>query len=183
MKAKGSFFVGRRTFIVERFGEERWKQFVIKLGAEHKAFAQPILVTSLVPVEDYALFQEAVAREFFDGDEQSFWLMGEAAAKWALVDGPYAALGRDKDYKGILAKLPLVWTMYFTDGRLDVADHGTHASFHIVGNRLPHISVEYAVMGFARKALEMVGKKPKTQKRLRGVKDGDGSDVQYEFWF
>jgi len=183
MKAKGSFFAGRRTFITGRFGEERWKQFVITLAKVDPVFAAPILITSLIPIESYARFQEAVAKEFFGGDENSYWEMGEAAAIWALTDGPYAALARDKSYRGIIEKLPLVWTMYFTEGKLDVVDEGGKVvTFKITGNGLPHVCVEYAVMGFGRKALEMVGKKPKSMKRLRGATDGDGSVVHYEFW-
>ena len=111
------------------------------------------------------------------------WEMGEAAAVWALTDGPYAALAKDKSYRALVDKLSLVWTMYFTAGRLETKAFDDHAEFKIVGNGLPHVCVEYAVMGFGRKAIEMVGKKTKTSKRLVGVKDGDGSVVHYEFWF
>lgn len=183
MQAKGSFFVGRKTFIVQRFGEARWNQFVEKLARLDPTFKSPVLATSLLPVSTYAFFQEQCAREFFGGDENSYWEMGEAAAVWALTDGPYAALAKDKNYKILMDKLPLVWTMYFTVGRLDAKAFDDHAEFKITGNGLPHVCVEYAVMGFGRKAIEMVGKKTKTTKRLKGVKDGDGSVVHYEFWF
>ncbi len=183
MKAKGSFFVGRREYIVSTFGEERWKQFVLQLAREDPAFAAPILATTLLPMASYARFQEGCAREFFDGDDQSYWVMGAAAAAWGLTAGPYAALARDKSYVGILEKLPLAWSMYFTAGKLETAAEPDYASFKITGNALAHICVEYTVIGFGRKALEMVGKKPKTTRRLRGVTDGDGSVIHYEIWW
>ena len=175
------FYIGRRTFITKRFGAERWDAFAAALAAREPAFAKPILVTSLVPMEAYVVFQEACLKAFFAGDENAYWEMGEEAAVWALTDGPYAALATGKSYELLMSKLPLVWTMYFTTGTLETAALPGVASFKIVGNELPHICIEYVVMGFARRAIEMVGKVTKETRRLRGIKDGDGSVVHYEF--
>lgn len=183
MQAKGSFYVGRKTFITERFGADRWERFARTLAASDPAFDKPILVTSLIPIDAYARFQEACAQEFFGGDTQSYWDMGEAAAVWALTDGPYAVLAKGRDYKLLMTKLPLVWSMYFTSGVLETTAHEdpSRSEFKVTGNKLQHICVEYAVMGFARKAISMMDKPILETRKVRGVLEGDGSVFHYVF--
>lgn len=183
MHTKGTFFIGRKSYICEAFGEARWDAFLTRLAAADPVFARPILATTLVPSESYTRFQDALVKEFFDGDEQGYWITGEKAGEWALTEGPYKAFraaGMEK-LPLLVANLPKIWDAYFDDARLVATLKDGAVDVRIEGLPVSHISLELTVMGFGEKAIELcTGKTPRTE-RLTGVKSGH-KDIHYRFY-
>ena len=68
MEVKGVAFLARKQLIINKFGEEKWKQFMNKL--------KTILATTWIPVEKFLKFQDVVTNEFFGGDNTTFWELG-----------------------------------------------------------------------------------------------------------
>jgi hypothetical protein len=81
MHVKGTFFVGRKAFIIQQFGEARWSRFIERIAKKEPIFGEPILVTSLVPVEAYLSFQDELIQDLFGGDNNVYWTIGEKSAE------------------------------------------------------------------------------------------------------
>jgi hypothetical protein len=185
MYAKGSFFVARKAHIAQQFGEERWARFIEHLGAREPVFREPILVTSLVPVAAYLSFQEEILREFFGGREEAYWIIGEKSAEWALGEGgPYKNFRNNPQTlrKFVEQSLPLIWTAYFTEGRLSSVLLEDAAEIRIFELPVVHVSFEYTVLGYAKRSLQMIGLRAVTPRRILGVSEGD-KEILYEITF
>lgn len=183
MKAKGSFFIGRKNYVCGTYGEARWNDIVAKLAKLDPVFGSHILTTSLLPAETYVLFQETLVRELFHGDEHGYWVMGEKAGEWALTDGPYQVFrgAGPTQLSRLVGNLPRIWEAYFTSGRLtsELQDGVVHVKLHDLP--LQHVSLELSVMGFGNKALEMCVGRPVRGERVVGISAGHGN-VHYRFY-
>lgn len=184
MEVKGTFFAGRKAFITQQFGEPRWSQFIESLSEQEPLFRDPILVTTRVPVSAYLTFQEALLREFFDGDEEAYWTIGEKSAEWALTEGPYKSFRNNPQSveRFVMQSLPLLWSAYYTKGRVEVELVTNVIQFRIYCLPVPHISFEYTVVGWVKKALQMIGLRAVTLKRIQGISCGD-REIEYRISF
>lgn len=182
MEVKGTFFVGRKQFLVHRFGEPAWTSFLAALAEQDALFRGPILATTMVPVASYLRFQEETIRRFFGGDDRAYWQIGEKAGEWALTEGPYKNYRQNqRDFGEFVARsLPQIWSSYFNRGELKtwVADGAVEGQ--IVNLPVWHVSFEFSVMGFMRRAIELVGFSIKQQQRVLGVSAGD-KGIHYRF--
>jgi hypothetical protein len=184
MEVKGTFFAGRKAFITQQFGEPRWSQFIASLSEQEPLFGDPILVTTRVPVSAYLTFQEALIREFFDGNEEAYWTIGEKSAEWALTEGPYKSFRNNPQSveRFIMQSLPLLWSAYYTKGRIEVQLVTNVVQFRIYSLPVSHISFEYTVIGWVKKAMQMIGLRAVTLKRLQGISIGD-REIEYRISF
>ena len=182
MEAKGVFFVARRQYFTERFGADRWSSFIEHMGVVDPVFRLPILATTRVPIASYLRFQEQSLTTFFRGDEKAYWEMGEQSGEWALTVGPYKHFRQNqREFVDFVGKsLPQIWSNYFTEGELITQVQGTVAEGRIVNLPIWHVSFEYAVMGFMRRALELSRGPIRSQTRLAGVSAGDRA-IHYRF--
>lgn len=182
MHAKGTFFVGRRQFIIERFGEASWNEYMAFLAQKDPIFRGPILATTMVPIASYIRFQEEGVRRFFQGNEMSYWEIGAQSGEWALTEGPYKNYRQNlRQFQEFVEKsLPRIWTSYFSEGELKTSVQGSVVEGAIVGLPVWHVCFEYAVMGFMRRAIELAGVAVKVQTRVRGVSAGDKA-IHYRF--
>jgi len=90
MNVKGFTFTATEDGITSRFGEERWNDFFERFKASHPKFPNSILPTSQIPADLYLTLQDAVVREFHNGDDRIFWKFGERAARTTLSEnGPF----------------------------------------------------------------------------------------------
>lgn len=183
MNAKGTFFLGRKHLIISRYGESAWASFIKGLAEREPVFARPVMATTQVPLAAYIRFQEECIASFFNGDINGYWVMGEESGGWALTEGPYKHFRQNTiDLDVFVEKnLPRIWSSYFTEGELITYASARHVEGEIV--RLPewHISFEYTVMGFMRRALVLAGAEITSQLRLKGVSMGDKA-IHYKFF-
>jgi hypothetical protein len=182
MEAKGMFFVGRRQYIVSRFGEARWDAFIAQMAKLDPVFARPILATTRVPIASYLRFNEECLRSIFAGDPQSYWIIGEESGAWALTAGPYKHYRENRtEFRTFIERsLPQIWSNYFTAGELKTSVEGTSVHAEIVGLPVWHLSFEYSVMGFLRRAIQLAGFPVQSQVRVRGVSAGHAA-IEYRF--
>ena len=184
MEVRGSFFAGRKAFITRQFGELRWEQFLGGLAEREPIFGEQILVTTRVPVSAYLIFQDALIREFFDGNDEAYWTIGEKSAEWALTEGPYKQYRNNPQShkKFILQSLPLLWSAYYTKGETEFTlnESGVHHRIH--GLPVRHISFEYTNIGYLKKALQLIGLRRVTAKRIQGISAGD-QEIEYQISF
>jgi len=185
MEVKGTFFVGRKTFITQLYGEDRWARFIERVAQRAPIFREPILVTTFIPVDAYLTFQDELIADFFGGREEAFWTIGEKSAEWALTEGPYKNFKNNPHSlkKFVEQFLPLIWSAYYTEGRLDSSlDEDSTVHILITGLPVLHVSFEYAVIGWARKAFQLLGLRGVAAQRVRGISAGD-SDIYYQISF
>jgi hypothetical protein len=175
MEAKGTFYVGRKQYIVAQFGEPAWTSFVAHMATLDPLFEVPVLATDLVPIPIYLRFQEEMIKRFFQGNDQAYWKIGEQAGEWALTDGPYKHFRQNpREFKAFVEKsLPRVWSNYFTRGELRTSVEGLVAEGELSGLPVWHVTFEYSTMGFMRRAIELAGFSIKSQHRLKGISAGD----------
>lgn len=176
------FFVGRRQFIVQRFSEARWTEFINHMAKLDPVFGRPILATTRVPIASYLRFQEESVKWFFHGDDKIYWELGEQSGEWALTVGPYKHYRQNQRefVEFVERSLPQIWSNYFTAGELHTSVRGSAIEGKIVNLPIWHVSFEYAVMGFMKRALEMAGGPIRSQTRVRGVSAGDQA-IHYRF--
>ena len=175
MEAKGTFFVGRKQYLVAQFGEAAWTGFVAHMATLEPLFEVPVLATDLVPIPIYLRFQEEMLKRFFQGNDQAYWKIGEHAGEWALTEGPYKHFRQNpREFSSFIEKsLPRVWSNYFTRGELKTSASGLVVEGELSGLPIWHVTFEYSTMGFLRRAIELAGFSIKTQHRLKGISAGD----------
>lgn len=182
MEAKGVFFISRKQQVVATQGEKVWDDFIARLAKLDPVFARPILATTRVPIASYLRFQDESLRDLFGGEENAFWKIGEDSGEWALTVGPYKHYRENRhEFKELVERIfPQIWTNYFTEGELETKLEGNIVEGAIVGLPVWHVSFEYSVMGFMRRAIAMVGYPVKKQTRIKGVSAGDRA-IRYRF--
>ncbi len=175
MKVKGVNFLSRKEAIEKRLGKDRWEAFMEKLIEKEPYYANPVLPSSLIPAEKFITFIEMLTDEFFNGDPMSSWEAGRQAADWAFNVGPYQSLLKNKDLDSFIENvIPILWSLYFTEGKVDVSRSDNSITVRITNVPVRHITMEYSVLGFLERSFEILtGKKPKINREKKLVEDGE----------
>lgn len=184
MDVKGTAFLARKTMIEREFGAQRFAAVLREAVRRDPVLGGTILATSKIPIDAFLRFNEALVRDLYDGDEQSYFRFGEASAMWALgPDGPYRRLVTDRGVKEFAASAPAIYRNYFDHGEARSEMRSpTVVRLSIVGIDAPyrHVYFEYAVMGYFRRGLEMVSGKPVEMIKEKEFSRGDDESV-YRF--
>jgi len=172
MNVRGTAFIARKQSIVAAFGEARWKAAIERADP---SFRQLVFPTSALPADKFLALQDQLLGEFFQSDPSAYWDIGVKSAEWALTQGPYKAYLGTKDIRRFAeVSLKTLWETYFSEGRVETRFEGNvvHAYIH----ELPiwHVYFEYVVMGYAKKALEMLTGGSVRHERVKGVAEGQG---------
>jgi hypothetical protein len=183
MQVKGNTIHARKSHIVHQYGEARWNALIERLAAQEPCFREIILPTTLISLEGYLLFQEEILREFFGDDPSAYWIMGEKSAEWAFLQGPYRSLATTKNIRHFTEHtLVSLWKTYYTAG--DVVSKLEGNTYHAEIHHLPrwHLSIEYTVMGYIKRALELLGLHQVTVEKIKSVLKND-QEISYNFTF
>jgi hypothetical protein len=177
MFVKGTAFLGRRSAIVQAFGEERWKTF---LAMQDPVF-RDVLPTTRIDVHKFLALQDAILKEFFNNDFNMLFAYGEKSAEWALVEGPYKTFIRDKDLARFVKEvLPFTWGVYYSEGSSTPTLEGNTVHLRVHDLPVMHPYFEYVVMGWVKRALELVtGKRVKAEPVLRAKPSA--KEIYYRF--
>ena len=180
MKVKGLSFLPTKLQIIYEFGEERWDDFFEMFKASHPYFNQGIIATTEIPMEEYISFLDAMLKEFYNGDEKTYWRLGRLNAKFTLSEkGPFHAFVRSKRApKDFISKiLHRVWNMNYTGGSAKNEVEGNIMHAYIFDLPRYHIYFEYVVMGYIEKALEIIGVQVKETIKVKGT----AKEMHYKF--
>ncbi len=160
MNVKGYPFIAITKQLKYEFDKEHWNDFFQRFKESHSYFDQGILPTTLIPVEEFTAFLDAMVKEFYNGDEKIYWRYGEEAAKASLGEkGPfhiYIKGKREPKYfvDNILAR---IWSNYYDGGRLKFVLEGNIIHAYILDLPIYHAYFEYTTMSFNKKVSELFG--------------------------
>ena len=181
MKVKGTAFEARKNAVIERFGEEKWRSFLVRLSEQEPYWEQLIFAVTLIPARMFLLFQDELVKEFYGGDPQAFWEFGVKSAEWSLIEGPYKHYLQTKDVaKFVESVLPTLWIAYYTTGKLAGEIQGNVAHIRATGASIAHIHFEFSVMGYIKRALELMRGNKVKETRIKGF-DSDDGEIYYQF--
>ncbi|MFX1297774.1 MAG: hypothetical protein ACFFD2_23375 [Promethearchaeota archaeon] len=160
MNVKGLAFKQIKNQISIEFGKDRWDNFFQMFRKLNPKFRSTILMTTPIPIESFMAFTESVIKEFYKGDEKIYWRMGLNAAKTSLnKTGPLNIyLQHKKKLEFFVANiLPRIWNNYFDEGYEKFLLEGNILHAHILDLPKYYVYLEYIVMGYIQKALEILG--------------------------
>jgi hypothetical protein len=177
---KGVAFLARQAQTEARFGAEAWRNFITDYARQEPLFAQPVMPVTRIPVAAFIALNEALLRAFHGGDEQAWWELGESSARYAMEQGQLRGLFAPGDFRRFLQGAPSIWRGYYTAGELSVEVGSEATDLHIRNVPFPHVYFEFAVMGFVKAGLELLGAKGLRYEALLGFSRGDG-EVHYRF--
>lgn len=166
MKVKGTFFIARRESLTREFGERAWSELLGDLAGTSGTFARIVTPTSMVPLEEYLRFQEALLSRFYADDVHAYWRVGASTGRWALTEGPYRHLiSRTGDLDTTLAAiLPRLWKVNIDSGELSFRREGDVVLVTIDGVDVWHPALELTTMGRVQVTLELV-----TQRKVEAI--------------
>ncbi len=185
MQVKGTAFLARKATLEKELGAERIDSYFRSFLSKKAGFPSPVLATSLIPIEDFLELNDAIVRDFYDGDPLSYWRFGRGSAEWALTEGPYRRIREQKSLDEFAASAASLYRNYFTQGAARSVRHADGAiDLYIEGvpPRFHHVYFEYAIVGYFERGLELVSGKPVKHTRISGFSAG-GDHVQYRYRF
>jgi hypothetical protein len=184
MDVKGTAFLARKAMLVEEVGEARAAAFLSRHAREDAFFAGPIVATTLIPIERFIAFQEAMRREFYADDPDAYFHFGIRSADWSLTAGPYKHLRASRSIAKFAESGRLLYQNFYTAGRAETSIDGDVIDLRLLD--MPpesrHAYVEQAIVGYFQRGLELVGARGVKHRRLRGFTTGD-PDVHYQYTF
>ena len=179
MKVKGSTLLSRRAMFAERIGAAVYDAFVDEFARSHPSFPQPLLPSTLIPVDAFLQFNDELVRRFFGGDTKIFSQIGELSADYFSSQGPYVENFYRGDYKRFCAMLPMIWKTLYTEGEARVRLDGDTLDVEL-DCPVPHVYFEISTIAFIRRGLEMKAGRKVEMRRLSGFERG-GKIVHYQF--
>ena len=182
MEVKGTAFIARRAMLSQEIGELRTAELLDAYRRDHPEFPTTVLATTSMPVQLFVAFNEMLVRDVYGGDDKSYWRFGEKSAEWALTAGPYKHLRATKSLAQFAETGRLLYQNYFSEGRAETTLDDRAVDLRLLG--IPaahrHLYFEYAIVGYFKRGLELVGAREVTAQRLRGFSRKD-AEVHYRY--
>ncbi len=183
MEVKGTAFVARKKMIISQFGEEKFKELMNEVIEKEPYFKNDILPFTLIPVDKFLLFSDLSLKKFYNNDNRVYWIMGEKSAEYALIDGPYRNLIKNREIGRVVTEaLPVLWKVYYTAGDVEVKYEPGSVDARLYNVPINHYHFEYVVMGYLNKILELCGAKSITYEKIKTIEKGD-KEINYKFHF
>lgn len=182
MEVKGTAFLARKQLFVAELGEARFDEFLRRFAEKEPVFRNPILATTILPIRPFLALNDAIVKELYGGDIQSYFVLGEKSAEWSLTQGPYRNLRESRSLESFAGMGRVLYGNFFTGGRAETKLVGNVVELRIDGieRDLHHPYFEYAICGYFKRGLELVGGGRVEMKRVRGFTKGD-PDVFYTY--
>ncbi len=180
MNVKGVAFLQIKDRIIYEFGEEGWNDFFEVFKASYPFFNQVILAITNIPVEEFIAFLDVMVKEFYNGDEEVYRILGKLAAKFTLKEGGlfHIYIKRKREPKDFITKiLYRVWSMFYDEGSVKYEVDGNITHLYILDMPIYHVFFEYVTTGFAQKALELIGVSIKDVTKVKG----SAKETHYKF--
>jgi len=181
MDVKGVAFIARRALVEKLHGLEKFDAIVREVAETDEVFRTPILATTRLPFASFQRMNQALIDQLYAGDQRANFKLGELSAEWAF-SGPYKHIVANKNVDEFSASAPILYRNYFDEGEAKASHIGREIHLELLG--IPascHCHyIEYGIMGYFRRGLEMVtGHAPKMT-LLQGFSKGDPL-VHYSF--
>lgn len=182
MDVKGTAFLARKALLAQELGEARAAAFLADYAREDPYFAGTILATTIMPIEKFIAFNEAIIREVYDGDRTAYLRIGAASAEWSLTVGPYKHMRASKNLAQFAESGRLLYQNFYSEGRAETTIAENVIDLRLLGipSAHQHLYLEYAIVGYFQRGLELVGARAVKHQRVRGFSAGD-ADVHYRY--
>ncbi len=133
-----------------------------------------------IPTKEYLAFLDGMLKEFYNGDEKTYWRFGKQNAKYTLSEkGPFHAFFRRRrePTNFITNILHRVWAMNYDEGSVKYEIEGNITHAYVLDLPIYHIYFEYVVMGYAQKAIDLIGLTIKETIKVRS----SAKEIHYKF--
>lgn len=185
MDVKGTAFLARKRMIITQFGEEKFKELLNEAGEMDEYFKKNSDVSSIsmIPVNSFLLFNDLALKKLYNNNIKLYWTMGEKSAEYALVDGPYKVLIKNREISRVLTEsIPVMWKVYFTEGNIESKYDAGSLEVNVSNIPVNHYYFEYVIMGYCNKIIELCGAKSITYEKVKTIEKGD-KEINYKFHF
>ncbi len=185
MEVKGIAFVSRKKAIIAQFGEDKFNELMNEVGENDEFFKthRDISMSDMFPVEKYLLFNDHMLKKFYNNNINAYWTMGEKSAEFALVDGPYKVLLKNRNIERALTEsLPVIWKLYYTAGDVRIKCETGAAEVEFYNLPMNHSYFENTFMGYVHKLIELCGGKSITYEKIKTIERGD-REINYKFHY
>jgi len=182
MDVRGTAFLARKVMLVEEIGEERYVEFLAEFARKEPFFRQSIGATTLIPIEAFIAFNDALVETFYGGDVLSYLRFGEKSAEYALIIGPYKRIRETNSIAAFVESARVIYQGYYTAGRAEGSLAGDVAELRLHGipSHYKHLYFEYVNSAFFRRGMELVGGRSVTMTRVLGYSSGD-DELHYRY--
>jgi hypothetical protein len=182
MEVKGTAFLARKLMLIEEIGRDRFEEILSEIAGREPIFHQPIGATTLIPMRAFIAFNELLVDRLYDGDENAYVRFGEKSAEYGLMVGPYKRIRETNSVAVFVESTRIIYQGYYTAGRAEGSLEGDVADLKIHGIQPEHrhIYLEYAITGYVRRGIELIGLHSVVMERVRGFSCGD-DEVHYRY--
>lgn len=181
MNVKGIAHRARVDLVIQMYGEAHWRRFIDRYSKQVPFWNQQILPLTLIPVETFLAFQDELVALFFGGEPQTYWDFGARSAELSMNEEPFKTFIETRDVATFVSSaLGSLWDAYYTAGKLQGEMKGSLVHVRLTGVSTPHVHFEYSVMGYIKKALELIGGSEVEEERIKGF-DSEDKEVYYQF--
>jgi hypothetical protein len=159
VQIKGTAVLDTIRVVKGREGEQRFKAILALLDDETKPiFEGEIFDASWYPLNGFVAFLAASLR--LTGDDEKVLIRRSEAVVERQLRGVYRVFVRLRSPESILKRMGIVHQTYFTGVgiRVEIPEQG-RANIRFSGFEAQHRLLEYVIIGFYRKALELCGAK------------------------
>jgi hypothetical protein len=180
VKIKGSALLARKEFVTRRFGADAWTRLVADVAVVYPVFHSPVRSMTLIPVPGFLAFHDELLRRFFPGESDVYFRLGEQSAAWAFTEGPYKRFMARKDIASFVASMPNLSNAYWAESGCTYTTtlEGDVVDFKVAGLPEWHPYFEYVVVGYFKRALEMLSGARVVAECVQG---GSGTAYHYRF--
>jgi hypothetical protein len=180
MLFKGTTLLARKAIVRRDFGDEAWTSLVEGMASKYSYFRKPLNASSLIPADEFLAFHDELVSRLYSGDQKFYWKLGADSCEWAFTDGTYARSMNRKDIQSFVESFPNLWKAYFPDTTSTGAMGMDGDTVWIKAENLPiwHPYFEYLVVGYVKRALELLGAK---QVLVRRVLGGPNAGRRYHY--
>lgn len=183
MLVNGTAFLARKALLESDHGPDRVREFLGEFTATRPSFPEPILPFTRITIEDFLAFNDAIVRDLYDGDTLSYWRFGRQSGEWALKQGPCRRFLANKNLAEFVDTAPALYRSYFDAGSARAAiESPTSVSIWIedVPSAHHHLYLEYAIVGYFARGLELVACAEVSHTRILGF-SSDDDHVHYRY--
>jgi len=182
MDVKGTAFLARKVMLIDEIGEDRFNRIVSDFGKKEPIFNQPIHATTLIPIQVFVAFNDALVDELYGGDRRAYMRFGEKSAEYALMIGPYKRIRETNSVSVFVEAARFIYQGYYTAGRAEGSMEGDTADLrlHGVPCEHKHLYLEYASAAYVRRGIELIGMHSVAMTCVRGFSQGD-DEVHYRY--
>ncbi len=184
MEVKGTAFLARKKMMISQFGEEKFNELLNEVSTKDDYFKKnDIIPITLIPVEKFLLFSDLALQKFYNNNNNVYWMMGEKSAEYALVDGPYKVLIKNRKIGRVMTEaIPVLWQVYYTEGHMETKYETGSVEVRVFDFPINHYYFEYVIMGYVNKMLELCGAKSITYEKFKTIDKLD-KEIYYKFHF